>query len=313
MGGFQSTEKKSPSKTVKEDSSKSAGKVEKTPVKTKAVGEPQIRVSPPKTPPTATDIDLSVTEEDMASVEAAATKIRDSLGGTSLEIVLSPAIKKPKSRVSPPTSPAGNEQNLAKKLQEAEERKAELEQDKLQKLAAKLEKITIAKEKKEKKAEEFSAKVLEKIESKQCHAEELRKKQNEEIKDKVSEHAAKIEKAQQALEAAIEDAKEATKTAIEKKMNQVEEKKSEQLEEMLTALKDHSERVQNVRSNMELQMKSKAQQIVENMAKKEQAAKELKANEAKEAQRKIEKRRELVKQNKEKLAGVEANLTPEEA
>merc|ERR1719342_832341 len=166
----------------------------------------------------------------MASVEAAAMKIRDSLGGTSLEIVLSPAIKKnslvqPKSRVSPPTSPGG-EQNLAKKLQEAEERKAELEQDKLQKLAAKLEKITIAKEKKEKKAEEFSAKVLEKIESKQCHAEELRKKQNEEIKDKVSEHAAKIEKAQQALEAAIEDAKEATKTAIEKKMNQVEEKKS---------------------------------------------------------------------------------------
>ena len=95
MGGFQSTEKKSPSKTVKEDtSSKSAGKVEKTPVKSKADGEPQIRVSPPKTPPTATDTDLSVTEEDMASVEAAAKKIRDSLGGTSLEIVLSPAIKK---------------------------------------------------------------------------------------------------------------------------------------------------------------------------------------------------------------------------
>ena len=77
MGGFQSTEKKSPSKTVKEDtSSKSAGK---TPVKSKADGEPQIRVSPPKTPPTATETDLSVTEEDMASVEAAAKKIRDSL------------------------------------------------------------------------------------------------------------------------------------------------------------------------------------------------------------------------------------------
>ena len=52
---------------------------------------------------------------------------------------------------------------------------------------------------------------------------------------------------------------------------------------------------------------------MENMAKKEQAAKELKANEAKEAQRKIEKRKELVKQNKENFARVEANLTPEEA
>jgi len=256
-----------------------------------------------------------VTEEEMASVEASAKKIRDSVGGTSLEIVLSPAIKKPRSRVSPPTSPAG-EQLLAKRLQEAEDRKAGLEQDKLQKLAAKLEKITIAKEKKEKKHEEFSAKVLEKIETKQGHAEELRKKQNEEIKYKVSDHAAKIEKAQQALEAAIEDAKEATKTAIEKKMNQVEEKKSEQLEEMLTALKDHSERVQNVRSNMELQMKPKAQQIVENMAKKEQAAKELKAKQQAERKLKVEemeKRRELVRQNKEKITASEKNLTPEEA
>ena len=97
MGGFHSTEKKSPSKTVKEDTgstSKTAGKVEKTPEKAGTGGEPQITVSPPKTPSGTTDIDLSVTEEEMASVEAAATKIRDSLGGTSLEIVLSPAVKK---------------------------------------------------------------------------------------------------------------------------------------------------------------------------------------------------------------------------
>ena len=191
-----------------------------------------------------------------------------------------------------------------------------MEQDKMQKLAAELEKISFAKKKKEKKQEEFAAKVLEKIETKQVHAEELRKKQNVELRDKVSEHAAKIEKAQQALEAAIEDAKEATKAAIEKKMNQVEEKKSGQLEEMLTVLKDHSEKVQNVRSSMEVQMKPKAQQIVENMAKKEQAAKELKAKQ--EAERKLkveemEKRRELVRQNKEKLAASGDNLTPEEA
>ena len=36
--------------------------------------------------------------------------------------------------MSPPTSPGG-EQNLAQKLQKAEERKAGLEQDKMQKLA----------------------------------------------------------------------------------------------------------------------------------------------------------------------------------
>merc|ERR1712183_878436 len=48
--------------------------------------------------------------------------LKDTTGGKSLEIVLSPAIKKPKSRVSPPTSPTSNQETLAKKLQEAEKR-----------------------------------------------------------------------------------------------------------------------------------------------------------------------------------------------
>ena len=91
MGALQSTEKKSPSKTVKEETktNQPVGIEEKTPEKS---GEniPVVSVSPPKTPV----IDLSVTEEEMATVEAATTKIRDSVGGTSLEIVLSPAIKK---------------------------------------------------------------------------------------------------------------------------------------------------------------------------------------------------------------------------
>ena len=96
MGALQSTEKKSPSKTVKEET-KTSKPVEKTPEKS-AEDIPRVSVSPPKTPGTATTDpeDLTVTEEDMASVEAATTKIRDSVGGTSLEIVLSPAIKKVK-------------------------------------------------------------------------------------------------------------------------------------------------------------------------------------------------------------------------
>ena len=89
MGAMQSTEKKSPSKTVKEETKPAVKLQEKTPEKI-----PQVSVSPPKTP-----VDLSVTEEDMATVEAATTKIRDSVGGTSLEIVLSPAIKKVKSNL----------------------------------------------------------------------------------------------------------------------------------------------------------------------------------------------------------------------
>ena len=84
---------------------------------------------------------------------------------------------------------------------------------------------------------------------------------------------------------------------------------------MLTALKDHSERIKTVRDNMEEQMKPKAQSIIENIAKKEEAAKELKAKQ--EAERKtkmeeLEKRRELVRKNKEKLVSEQAQ-TPEQA
>ena len=91
------------------------------------------------------------------------------------------------------------------------------------------------------------------------------------------------------MEAAIEAAKVETQAAIEKRMSTAEENKNVQLEvvlslmssinspyhlcqEMLTALKDHSVRIKNVRTNMEDQMKPKAQSIIENIAKKEEAS-----------------------------------------
>merc|ERR1711971_1217804 len=284
----------------------------KTPTKTP---EPKSSVD---TEPVTPVIEVTkVSEEDVAEVEAAAKKMRDTLGGTSIEIVLSPAIKKPKSRLSPPTSPtsANNEESISKKLADAEERKKVLEQEKAKKLASQLERISLAKEKKGKEEEKFSAEVMEKIESKRVHAEELKKKQMEEFNEKVSEHASKIEKAQKELEAAIEAAKAETQAAIDKRMNNAKENKDVQLEEMMTALKDHSNRVKNVRTNLDDQMKPKARSIIENIAKKEESSRELKAKQ--EAERKLkveemEKRRELVRLNKEKIV-TEQTMTPEQA
>ena len=48
---------------------------------------------------------------------------------------------------------------------------------------------------------------------------------------------------------------------------------------MLTALKDHSERIKNVRTNMEDLMKPKAQLIIENIAKKDEVARYVKSSE----------------------------------
>lgn len=62
-------------------------------------------------------------------------------------------------------------------------------------------------------------------------------------------------------------------------------------------------------------MKPKAQSIIENIAKKEETAKEIKAKQEQERKTKLEeleKRRELVRKNKEKLVS-EQVLTPEEA
>merc|ERR1712034_146437 len=94
-----------------------------------------------------------------------------------------------------------------------------------------------------------------------------------------------------------------------------EENKNEQLKEMMNALTEHSERIKNVRSNLDEKMKPKAQQILENMTKKEEAARELLAKQ--EAERKIKmeetkKKGDLVRMNKEKLAA-EPSLTTESA
>ena len=88
MGSSQS---KSPTKEVSEkerkvstDSAKeSAGAGDN--VTTKAS---PVKVEEPVKP------DLTVTEEEVMEVEAAAKKMRDTVGGTSIEIVLSPAVKK---------------------------------------------------------------------------------------------------------------------------------------------------------------------------------------------------------------------------
>jgi len=277
-----------------------------TPTKAPAVDQDE-----PSTPTPA----YKVSDAELASIEAVAKTLRDTTGGKSIEIVLSPAVKKPKSRVSPPTSPTSNQETIAKRLQDAEERKQILEQEKLQKLAAKLEKIPNVQEKKEKIIAEKSVQIREKMESKLIHAEENKKKHVEEVKEKISEHTAKIEKAQQALEAAIEAAKEATKAGLDEKMSKTEENKNVQLEEMMSALKEHSEHIKSVRNNMDEKMKPKAEQILVNMVKKEEAARELKAKQEAERKLKMEeqkKKGDLVRMNKEKLAA-EPSLTTESA
>ena len=101
MGAGQSTEKKSPTKEVKEVSKPQESPKKASPSKSVEAEVTNVK-TPTKIPESSGDSETvttaaevtKVSEEDVAEVEAAAKKIRDSLGGTSIEIVLSPAIKK---------------------------------------------------------------------------------------------------------------------------------------------------------------------------------------------------------------------------
>lgn len=101
MGAGQSTEKKSPIKEVKEASKPQESPKNDSPSKIVKAEVNNVK-TPTKIPESSGDsgtvtstVEVTkVSEEDLAEVEAAAKKIRDSLGGTSIEIVLSPAVKK---------------------------------------------------------------------------------------------------------------------------------------------------------------------------------------------------------------------------
>merc|ERR1719158_954372 len=94
---------------------------------------------------------VKVSEEQLAEIAQATKSLMEKPSGKSMEIVLSPAVKKQKSRVSPPTSPTANvtQESIVQKLKNAEERRQSIESAKMQILTSKLAKITIAQQKKE--------------------------------------------------------------------------------------------------------------------------------------------------------------------
>ena len=100
MGAGQSSEKKSPTKgfyqvtsspekTSSPEESPETSPSKSNEAKIKAGGDSLVTPAEPV-------VVVEVSEEEVASVEASSKKMRDTVGGTSIEIVLSPAIKKVK-------------------------------------------------------------------------------------------------------------------------------------------------------------------------------------------------------------------------
>merc|ERR1712013_30211 len=222
-------------------------------------------------------------------------------GGKSLEIVLSPAVKKPKSRVSPPTSPsAPTQESIEQKLKGAEERKKIIETDRIKSLANQLAKIDLAQQKRE-ESEKAKADKIKANEAKLHAADEKKSKVLAEVKDKMSEHMVKIEKAQKELEASVEAARMAAEASLNEKM---EVMKNLQMEDMLKKIKEHQEHVKEVKSNQEEMLKPHVEKVHATIKAKEERAREIREKKDLDLKEKFaeqNKRAEIARLNREKL------------
>jgi len=253
-----------------------------------------------------------VSEEEMAEVEAATKQLLDTRGGKALEIVLSPAaVTKPRSRVSPPTSPtAPTLASIDHKLKEAEERKKNIGTERIKNLVSQLAKIEIAQQKRE-ESEKVKAEKIKASEAKLHAADEKKAKYLADVKDKVSEHIGKIEKAQKELEASLEAARSAAEASIIVKMDKSEEMKNLQMEDMLKKIKEHQEHVKEVRSNQEEKLKPHVEKVQANIKAKQERAREVlvkRETEQKEKLAEQNKRAEVARLNREKLQKEEGVL-----
>lgn len=246
-----------------------------------------------------------VSESEVAEIAAATKSLMEKPGGQSMEIVLSPAIRKTKSRISPPTTPTSiTQEALVQKLKDADERRQSIETVKMRNLSSQLAKISIAQQKREDVEKDKAEKIQAAMESKLIAAEENKTKTMKEVKDKVSEHMLKIEKAQKELEASLDAAKLAAEQSLAEKMGKSEELKNLQVEDVLKKIKEHQEHVKKVRNNQEEKLKPYVEELQSNIKAKEERARELKEKKDTEIRMKLaeqNKRAEIVRQNKEKL------------
>jgi len=335
LGQSKEAEKKSPTKAAESPKKRSSSKGDSEPEKVKAdisksspvkssptkgaetskeTPEKQEEVTTTVTPPIPDEI-IPVSSEDLATIEAATKDKREKDGGLKYDVVLSPAVKKAPKLTD--ASPAPTEEEINRKLKDAEERRISLDNLRMKNLTAQLARIEIAQQKKEDIVQEKSTKAAEILTTKLTTAEEKREKQLQEVKDKVGEHMGKIEKAQKELELSLEAAKVAAEAQLSEKMDQHQKKRDEEMEEMLKKIKDHQEKVSNVRSNQEERLKPYVAELETSINQKfdrARAAKERQDEIAREKLAEQNRRAELVRQNKERIqAEGGANQTTESA
>jgi len=257
-----------------------------------------------------------VQELRVEDVEAAVKEKQTTPGGMKLNIVLSPAIntlsiKSPKSASASPST----RREIDEKLSAAASRREVLDKLRANNIHNLLAKVDTVQTKKEELVAEKCQKSKEILESKLEAGERNREAVMAKNKEKMGEELAKVERTQRELEIQMEADRVAKDCALKAKLSKAQEKRDEQMEEIKKKIKEQGEKAVEVRSMQDKQItEMEARLETELNLKMEKAAKERERQEQ-ELKHKLEERNrkaEIVRKNKEKLA-VQENTVPESA
>jgi len=221
-----------------------------------------------------------VSDEELAEVADATKSSMEKPGGRSMEIVLSPATKKPIKRLYSANSSISDltQEAIDEKLKGADDRRREHEAERLKNISAQLARVPVVQHEKEVREKVKMEAIQGNIESELCTA-----GQN---MDKVSMFLMQIENAQKNLESSLE----AARLAAENNLGC----DNQQMEEMLNKIKEHEEKVRIVRASQE-KMKPFVEELQLNIQSMEKQGRELreKQNEQKRREEKICRKQKL--------------------
>ncbi|KAL9924683.1 GYF domain-containing protein gyf-1 isoform X3 [Glossina fuscipes] len=234
-----------------------------------------------------------------------ATEIRcqeKSRGGLSYEVILAepaPNVAVPKKPVTPGKNVSAEE--IENKLKAAEERRISLEQKKMADLSYKLAKIEEATRKKDEITNEFINQTKENLETKMEQHVEKREAIISDLKEKLKIHSQEIEKTREQLE----HQKYVEKIAIEEKLKSAQTLRDENIKKMLERLKEHNTikiaEIKNQIDQLESQKIEEKARIIENKLYTAEQNREKEIQKKIEKVHKLERRAEMVRQNKAAL------------
>ncbi|KAK9730406.1 Stathmin family [Popillia japonica] len=256
-----------------------------------------------------------------ASPEATEVRCQEKTrGGLCYEVILGePEVKAtPPKRTISPQNKNMSVQDIEEKLKAAEERRQQLESNKIAALSAKMLKIEEASRKKDEQTSLFITTTREALEQKMETHLGKREAYITDLKTKLKDHIENVEKTRLSIEQQTEE----VKAAIEEKMKSASAQRDENIKKMLERLREHEEQVTKNREK-ELQKKLEAAkkynerllevkqsiETVEDTRRSEKTMKietKLTAAEQKREQE-LQKKLELIKKNEKRAETVRQN------